>query len=137
MKINANQIPFEGLTLEEEVSSRELELETERVKLRQPVKAKAGIVKITNAVSINLTLSASIYTDCSRCLNEVKIDLNKEVKLNYRVGSPSEVIDLNPDIREEIMLEYPVKPLCKPDCRGLCPKCGKNLNEGSCKCVSL
>lgn len=137
MKINANQIPFDGLTLEEEVSPREIELETERVRLRQPVKAKAGILKITNAVSVNLTLNASIYTDCSRCLNEVKIDLNKEVKLNYRVSSPGEVIDLNPDIREEIILEYPIKPLCKPDCKGLCPKCGKNLNEGSCKCVNL
>ena len=36
---------------------------------------------------------------------------------------------------EEFVLALPVRPLCKPDCKGLCPDCGKNLNEGSCSCV--
>ncbi len=36
---------------------------------------------------------------------------------------------------EEFVLSLPVKPLCRPDCKGLCPQCGKNLNTGSCSCV--
>ena len=40
----------------------------------------------------------------------------------------------NQRLWEEFSLALPVKPLCRPDCRGLCPECGKNLNEGACGC---
>jgi uncharacterized protein len=42
-------------------------------------------------------------------------------------------IDLGPIVREYLMLEYPLKPLCKPDCQGLCTVCGENLNLGTCE----
>lgn len=134
MKINVNQISLEGLTREEEISPSELELESDEFKLRAPVKIKADVSRITNAVTVDLLLAASIYTECSRCLGQAKIDLNKRLKLNYQVTSVNQVIDINPDIREEIILDYPLNPLCKPDCKGLCPQCGQNLNEGSCCC---
>lgn len=134
MKIKVNQIPLEGLTLEENIPFAELELEEEFIKFRQPVMVKADIFKIANAVTIDLFLSASIYTVCSRCLDEVKIDLNKKQKLNYQITGLNQAIDLNPEIREEIILDYPIKPLCKSDCKGLCPKCGEKLKEGGCSC---
>lgn len=43
-------------------------------------------------------------------------------------------LDLDALAREDILLELPTKFLCRPDCRGICPKCGKNLNEGPCGC---
>ena len=43
-------------------------------------------------------------------------------------------LDVLPSVEEQIMLEMPSKTLCKEDCRGLCYKCGKNLNEGDCSC---
>lgn len=42
-------------------------------------------------------------------------------------------IDLGPVVREYVMLDYPIKPLCKPDCLGLCTVCGENLNLGTCE----
>ena len=48
-------------------------------------------------------------------------------------GAPE--INLAGLLWEEFVLALPVRPLCKPDCKGLCPDCGKNLNEGSCSCV--
>ena len=45
-----------------------------------------------------------------------------------------EKLDLDELIREDILLELPTKFLCKEDCKGLCPVCGKNLNEGPCGC---
>ena len=48
-------------------------------------------------------------------------------------GAPE--INLGGLLWEEFVLALPVRPLCKPDCKGLCPDCGKNLNEGSCSCV--
>lgn len=43
-------------------------------------------------------------------------------------------LDLDELMRADILLELPTKFLCKEDCKGLCPVCGKNLNEGSCDC---
>jgi len=134
MKINANQILPDGLCLEEEVVASTLELETEIVKFRKPIKIKADITKITNALSADVFLKYSICVTCGRCLKEVELDFNKNFILNYLVSKSESLIDLSPDIREEIILDYPLKPLCDPDCKGLCPKCGKNLNEVECSC---
>jgi uncharacterized protein len=41
-------------------------------------------------------------------------------------------IDLQPLLREYALLEIPIKPICRPDCKGLCPVCGENLNETDC-----
>ena len=46
-----------------------------------------------------------------------------------------ETIDLGQLIREQFYLSLPMKPLCRPDCRGLCPDCGTDLNAGACGCV--
>ncbi len=44
------------------------------------------------------------------------------------------ILDLTPALRERIILNLPIKPLCRPDCLGLCSRCGQNLNEGPCGC---
>jgi uncharacterized protein len=134
MKINTNRILPGGLCLEEEVAASTLDLETEIIKFRKPIKIKADIAKITNALSADVFLKYSICVTCGRCLKEAELDFNKNFILNYMVSKSESVIDLSPDIREEIILDYPLKPLCNPDCKGLCPKCGKDLNEGECNC---
>jgi len=132
MKIDVDKIPFEGITLEEEIPASALELDSEAAKYSEPVKVEADISRITNAVTVELTLSARLSFECSRCLEEVRFQVNKRSRLNYQVDKLTHTIDLNPDIREEIMLDYPVKPLCAPACKGLCLVCGKNLNKGAC-----
>lgn len=136
MKIQLNQIPQEGLNLKEEIDPSKLDLETELIRFRSPLSVSAQIHRITNAVTVKLNFKASMYSSCSRCLEEFDINLKKEVQLNYPVDKSILAIDLDPDIREEIILDYPIKPLCSPGCKGLCPKCGKNLNEGGCNCGS-
>ena len=135
MKIDINKILLEGLTLEEEVNPSALDLETDIVKFLEPIKIRAEVSKITNAVTVNLSLSGSIHLNCSRCLREFNVALKKILRLNYHVDRTEPIIDLDQDIKEEIILDYPIKPLCNPDCKGLCPKCGKNLNEGGCSCA--
>jgi uncharacterized protein len=44
-------------------------------------------------------------------------------------------LELEETAIEQLMMEFPMKELCSPDCKGLCPKCGKDLNEGECGCV--
>lgn len=52
----------------------------------------------------------------------------------YNWNDHPEVLDLTGDIREDLLLEVPPYPVCSPDCRGRCPQCGKNLNDGPCGC---
>lgn len=134
MKIEINQILPGGLILAEEFPAKKLDLETELVKFNGPVRVKAMVEKITNAVTVHLTAEALMRSSCSRCLEDFEIDFRKDINLSYPVSKDELSIDLDPDIREEIIIDYPMKPLCRNDCKGLCQKCGKNLNEGGCTC---
>ncbi len=136
MKIDIRQVPEEGLTLSEDFDSKALDLDTDLIKFLSPVTAKVKVSKSYRAVSALLTLNARVRITCSRCLKDQEKDLSKSVALNFAVDKSDFIIDFDPEIREEIILDYPVNPLCKSDCNGLCPKCGKNLNEGGCNCGS-
>ncbi|MDD5566044.1 MAG: DUF177 domain-containing protein [Candidatus Omnitrophica bacterium] len=135
MKINVNQIPLEGLTLEEEIDPCSLELDTEMVKADTAIKVRAAISKITNVVTADIELDAAVRITCCRCLQEAPFKYHTQLKLTYPLSPREQEINMDKDIREYIMLEYPIKTLCKPDCKGLCPQCGKNLNEGGCSCA--
>ena len=136
MKIETNKIPPEGLVLTEQASSGELDLNTDNIKFKSPVAIKALVSRITNALTVNLELSATMSITCSRCLGEFETEYKQLLRLNYPIDKPAATIDLNPEIREEIILNYPLKTLCKEDCKGLCPKCGQNLNQGGCCCAT-
>ncbi len=134
MKIDTRQIPDDGLTLAEEFSPSELDLETEIIKFNGPVKVKARITKSYGAIGVTLDLSAPMHITCGRCLEEISAGFNRQAQLNYAVDKLEPIIDLDSDIREEIILSYPINPLCDDNCKGLCPRCGHNLNEGGCNC---
>lgn len=136
MKIFVNQVSSEGLFLEEDVDAAELDLETELIKPDACLKLKARVWRFTNALTVDLNIKTRLRASCSRCLDEFDWELNKDVRLNYPLDSSSTFIDLNPDIREEVILDYPIKPLCDLKCKGLCKKCGNNLNQGGCNCGS-
>jgi uncharacterized protein len=65
--------------------------------------------------------------------DESKGDLRVE-DLEFSLYEGDEV-NLTPLIREQMLLALPTRPLCREDCRGLCPRCGANLNDGDCGCV--
>ena len=136
MKIIINQVPQGGLYLEEEASAKELDLETDLIKFRTPLKLNAHVFLITNALTVELNIRAVLFSNCSRCLEEFEWEINKDTKLNYSLGSRDVFIDLSEDIREEVILDYPIKPLCRSNCKGLCVQCGKNKNQGGCNCGS-
>ena len=134
MRIDTRQIPQEGLTLIEEFSPKDLDLDTEIIKFLSPIKVKAKILKSYNAISISLGITSLVNTVCCRCLRDLNLDFTKEIKLNYAVDKLNPIIELDSDIREEIILDSWMKPLCKIDCKGLCLNCGNDLNEGKCNC---
>ena len=134
MKIETRQIPSEGLGFREEINPRDLDLDTETVSFELPIIVELFAQRVTNTVIIRLNIAGTMSGVCSRCLAGFNIEINKKLDLNFPLDNSEKFIELDPDIREEIMVDYPMKPLCKSDCKGLCQKCGKNLNEGGCSC---
>lgn len=135
MKIKIDEIPVEGLGLEETLSPARLDLNTDTVKFLKTINIKAQIFKLSDAVRAEVNLSTLIQLTCSRCLREFEIEFAKKFNQNYPLKGQETFIDLDDGIREEMILEYPIKALCKPDCKGLCSGCGNNLNEGGCSCA--
>jgi len=87
---------------------------------------------------------AVVATECVRCLEPFNQSLETDFNEVYAYKSHSFTesglyvpedgnIDLSPIVREYLMLENPMKPLCRPDCQGLCVVCGENLNTGTCE----
>ena len=137
MKIFINQIPPQGgLYLEQEIVPAEFDLETDLIKFRSPLKLKVRVNLVTNVLFVELNIKAVIFSNCSRCLEEFEWKFDKDVQLKLALENNDTFVDLSPAIREEIILDYPIKPLCRQNCQGLCVKCGKNKNEGGCNCGS-
>jgi uncharacterized protein len=69
---------------------------------------------------------------CNRCLALHPVTLHSEFEETY--PATQETIDVGDDVRQALVLELPGRSLCREDCKGLCAKCGANLNEGECGC---
>jgi uncharacterized protein len=102
-----------------------------------------------------ILLKASIHVvgtfECDRCVTQFVTPLSPKYQMYYvmdqadaerfdpadvQVMTPGlTVIDMSDDVRQIVLLSVPLKRLCRPGCRGLCPQCGKNLNEGPCGCT--
>jgi uncharacterized protein len=89
------------------------------------------------------TITTSGVYPCSRCLTPVSVDRKETLSEVYGTEAElpedvepynGEYIDLTKTVRETLVLSEPMRVLCRPDCKGLCPQCGANLNEGPCSC---
>lgn len=133
MKICVNEITQDGLDLEEEISPKEINLDVVQVHPVSDIKVKAHIEKEKDIVTVSCDIKADEKRVCSRCLDEFAFLFEKKENFIYSLNG-KHIIELNDNIKDTIILDYPIKQLCKPDCKGLCFYCGKNLNEGLCDC---
>ena len=78
--------------------------------------------------------SVSLATVCARCLDDIRVTIAvKDLCFHFEKVRDLEV-DLTDDVREELLLAVPSCFYCSPDCQGICPMCGTNLNHGACSC---
>ena len=99
--------------------------------------------RATQGLLVHVKLNALLHTECVRCLSDFRqplsIDFADLYAFSRKSITDSELIlpedahiNLRPLIREYMLLDIPIKPLCSPDCKGLCLVCGENLNESNC-----
>lgn len=154
MKIYINDIPPEGLSLDlkEEGSTLASLAGGLDFSFLSPVVAHLSVTRKGEDVSVCGDVSTKASLTCSRCIRKFDFtiethfsvfftrlreeakerELKKEdMELNLLDGDE---IDTDAILLEQIALEVPIKPLCSPECKGLCPRCGADLNQGRCGC---
>lgn len=101
--------------------------------LKQNLSVKYSLREVDDNILLSGSISGSLTLACCRCLNSFEYPVN--LKLSQVYPATLEEINLEEEIRQQVILNTPLKPLCGAECRGLCPNCGKNLNTGQCGCV--
>ena len=101
------------------------------VHLREPFEVEAFITVADRELVVDATVRALLHLSCARCLGEFPRTVQAQALFTYTV-KPTDTVDITDDVRQEIILTYPLIPLCQPTCRGLCPTCGQDLNVASC-----
>ena len=164
MEIRLEQIKEDGLTLELENSVENFPILTEMVandecEFVAPLRTALRALRIGDLVEMDGNIETSVRLPCSRCLQPFETPLKSSFALTYMQQvadmvedtEPQQEIELNAEdmgivyfqgekinlkdaIQEQVVLEFPLRPLCKSDCKGLCPKCGADLNEAPCDC---
>ena len=117
--------------------------------------ANVWLQKMSDNVFVRGAMHGEVHVPCSRCLTTAAIDLSTPIRMTYARESEEvldaeveitdddvdfstydgDEIDLGALFREQVLLAIPMTPLCRPECKGLCSQCGKDLNEGPCTCA--
>lgn len=115
-------------------------------------------LRLTNAMSRILVrgkIGINVTVECSRCAEPCTLAVRADIDEEFLPQSSPEVaeadsapwsdlnvfhdeaneIDLTEVLRQNAIAAFPIQPLCKEDCRGLCPMCGENLNRAECTCL--
>ena len=132
MKIHVNRIPDEGLREEVTYDPAALDVERDDLRVEAPIAVSSFILKTAGEMVVQADIRAHAQMSCARCLEPFEVPLQTAATLSYTVA-PTDVVDITEDIRQELMLAYPMVPMCRQDCRGLCTACGQNLNQGTCE----
>ena len=163
MLIEISELEHQPVDFEQEYAPGAIDLGSEIVQKTplhaagraQLVQEHHGKHQIINDIRLNGELSTSLEMPCARCLEPVAQDVKREFDLLYRplgadagkeelsvTGAEAEVgyyqgegLLLEDALREQVLLSLPLKVICREDCKGLCPHCGKNLNVERCWCA--
>jgi len=163
MFIEIHELEHHPIDFEEEIRTGVLDLGEDLRQVEvlhtagraQLVEEQHGKHQIVKDIRIDGSLSTRVELACARCLEPVVQDVNHKFDLLYRpqgtdagraelsvTSAEAEVsyyqgegLLLEDVLQEQVLLALPLKAICRDDCRGLCPHCGKNLNAEQCACT--
>jgi uncharacterized protein len=150
LKVNIAGLDREDVRLHERVPADDPFWSRTELRPVEPLEADLVARSVGDGVLVRGRLKAEVETECRRCLVPTTHRVNDTVDMLFDVlgedeeGMEGEVyplpvrgteLDLTEAVREQLLLRVPDYALCREGCRGLCPQCGTNLNEGACDCV--
>jgi uncharacterized protein len=156
MKIRLDQIHDEPFTWHETLSVPAAQLDRPELGALSDIDCRGRIVRIEPGLYLAAHLRYEQTLACDRCLAPIHRPVESTIELMLEGGPGTAtagepelkevdlgvlqveggVLDTAPLVAEELQLDVPMKPLCRPDCRGLCPGCGMDLNEAPCRCAA-
>jgi uncharacterized protein len=154
MIVDVDRLPREGLKISQSFELFHDEIIEEDVVFLLPLHAEITVKKIGEEVYVKGKIKTLLSFICSRCLVPFEFPVDSLFDLVYLPeeleaareelsGDDLETsyyysrkIDLKEVVLEQLNLTFPIKPLCSEACRGICPVCGKNINNGDCSCVT-
>ena len=120
---------------------------------KERVEINSLIDKTSHQIYMQTQIGTTGVFQCDRCLDDYEQTIETSYKMFYLsnntgtlktpteeiklIGPETTDIDLTDDIRQMVLLSVPLKLLCADECNGLCPRCGFNLNRGSCNCKEV
>lgn len=124
-------------------------LAADQVSLAAPVQYQGRVSRAGEGQYYwQVSFETVLMGECRRCLTPVEVPVSEKAGLvfatdpsategegYYVVPARAQELDLREALREELLLALPQFVECRPDCKGLCPTCGANLNEGPCGCA--
>jgi uncharacterized protein len=151
MKINIKDLK-EGINkfvLNE--SPEEIGFENGDIEFNEIISSNIEVNKVGEKFIVKGKIKTAILLECSRCLKKFEYNIDCNFRLIYlknikfkegeiskeeidEVMLTDDILNIGDDIRQTIILEIPMKPICKESCKGLCANCGKDLNFGKCNC---
>lgn len=151
LKVDLGHVERKGrIRIDADISADDPAWHDVGVRLAGPVEVRLDVQKSGPDVVVRGGLVTAVLEHCRRCLRPIeRTASDDEVTLVYRhglseadaeeqeayaLGAGDREIDLGPALREHLILSLPGYPVCEETCRGLCPQCGRNLNEGPCDC---
>jgi uncharacterized protein len=121
-----------------------------------PVQVRVNLSRSGRIILVKSRVEARVKCICARCLDPFALTLSSEIQVSIkpkpdpRLDPPEEIelsredlesdfyegeeVDLSPLVQDQVLLTLPAKVICREDCRGLCQRCGKNLNRETCQC---
>jgi len=157
MRIDVRELDVGPLNLSGEVALEDLKIESSEIRVLGRIWVTLIAEKHAGEVRVRGRFTAEIQLPCARCLEPVRVPLAAELDQFYRSHKDhrltgeielqekdteiafyfGDFIEVSDIIREQVLLGLPMKPICREDCKGLCPYCGKNRNLDACNCHSL
>jgi uncharacterized protein len=127
----------------------DLELD-EATEFRDPVQIVFEIQKVGHELFIKARLKTGVHLTCDRCAEPFTWDVNEvcdimftrdlglveEDEDTYLIQETTTEVDITDSVRQTLLLALPIKRLCHVECKGLCDRCGVNLNREKCSCAA-
>jgi uncharacterized protein len=145
LRVNAAELlrrPGSEKDIELRATVTDLGLTDERFHGDDAVRVELRLESLTDGLVVNGEVTSTWHGICRRCALAAEGELHSDVHelYQYVVTDPEafelvgDVLDLEPMVREVLVLDAPSSPLCRPDCAGLCPVCGIDRNTDTCSC---
>jgi uncharacterized protein len=120
-----------------------LQTELAAVRPEAPIEGELTLESVVEGIFVTGSVGGRMTLRCARCLKEFEAEFDVAMnELYVREPGPEDdyaladdlTLDPEPMVRDAVVLQMPFSPLCKPDCLGLCERCGGDRNLGECTC---